>query len=623
MERLDGAAKEVIEAALRKSVPEVTTTTIQAEELSSDVGVADGVAWRLSTNGRIGARIEIEATGDYVFRARVWGKQSGGEPVLMGMYVQGEPVSAVEVWAQAEAPEVDEVVVHLEGGEEVSLRVQYLNDVWDPQRPFESIGDRDLYVDYLELEGPYGVEPGPDSESRAALLTCDPLEIGANACAREILGRVAKKAWRREASDEEIVGLLRIVDGPLSDEGVSQESFEAGLKLALRAVVLSGNFLFRPELPQAEEEHLLSDGELATRLAYFLWSSTPDERLLNLAEQGALQNPVVIESEVQRMLADPRSSALVENFSGQWLQTRKVEEKTPDPSLFEWDEQLAFEMKCETQLMFDETLREQSSALDLIDAPHTYLTARLAEHYGLQAQREASVQEQGEVGDETFVRVDLTGTERAGVLTQGSFLTVTSNPNRTSLVKRGKWVLDQLLCMPPPPPPPDVTSTVGAADAEGTLREQIEAHRASPICASCHQLMDPIGFALERFDAVGKERGEGDGEALDTSGTLFGELPFKNHGELLEILKEQPTVPGCISKKMLTYALGRGVDDTEDACTIQSVSEAFAESGYQLEALIVAIAQSSAFRMRSEAGANERGAQASAVVVEGDEGSTP
>jgi hypothetical protein len=408
--------------------------------------------------------------------------------------------------------------------------------------------------------------------------------------ARQILRTFASRAYRRPVNDIELQRLLRFVE--MAEK--NGDGFEAGLQLAMQAVLVSPHFLFRVEVDRRPDNpkaiHFVNYYEMASRLSYFLWSSMPDDELFELARKKTLRDPAVLEAQVRRMLKDPRARGLVDNFAGQWLQTRNLKDFKPDPDLFPgFDEKLRSAMLTETELFFANVLREDRSILDFIDADYTFVNERLARHYGLT----------GVKGDE-FRRVSLAGTPRGGILTQAAVLAVTSNPTRTSPVKRGKWILDNILGTPPPPPPPGVEELKDDKEAvlSGTLRQRMEQHRANPNCASCHQRMDPLGFGFENFDAVGAWRTHEGKHAIDPSGTLPGGQTFKGPAELRRILKgRQDAFARCLAEKLLTYALGRGVE-RYDRCALDQIVKNTAGGDYRFSRLVIEIVKSDPFQKR-------------------------
>ena len=444
---------------------------------------------------------------------------------------------------------------------------------------------------WISIEGPFDPQGPGDTASRQRIFTCRPAnEAETLPCAKEIVSRLARQAYRRPVDDQDVSALMAMYELGQADGG-----FESGIERAIRALLVSPSFLFRLEPDPATAEpgkpFRISDVALASRLAFFLWSSLPDDELLTAAEEGRLHDPRELERQVKRMLADRRADALVENFAGQWLELRKVSRVKPDEILFpEFDPELRFAMRQETELFFADILRRNRSVLDLLDADFTFLNERLAEHYGL-----------SDVHGSQLRRVRLTDDRRGGLLGQASVLAVTSYPNRTSVVIRGKWVLENLFGMPPPPPPPDIPELEEAAhDGEQlTLRELMTLHSQSPTCASCHVRMDPIGFALENFDAIGRWR-EKDGDVpIDASGELPGGVRFNGPGELKHVFTTvlKDAFVKTVTEKLLTYALGRGLE-YYDKPTVRAIAREGEASDYRLADLIVAVTKSMPFQMR-------------------------
>jgi len=430
------------------------------------------------------------------------------------------------------------------------------------------------------------------ASQRARILTCDPA-AGGNACAQTILAGFAGRAWRRPATADEVARLMI----PVTTAVAQGDSYEQGLALALRAVLLSPHFVFRVELdpdPTSLTPHPLGDYELASRLSYFLWSSMPDDALFASAEAGNLGDPATLAGHVTRMLADSKAQALIENFAGQWLYLRSVDMVEPDPVRFpEFDDELRAAMKQETALLFGEVAFGGLAANQLLTADFTFLNDRLASHYGLPA-----------VGSSELTRVSLAGSaQRKGLLSHASFLTFTSHPNRTSPVNRGKWVMDELLCSVIPPPPPDVDTTLveSGSTAGMSQRQILEQHRADPTCAGCHSLMDPIGLGLENYDAIGRYRTLDGTAPIDAAGALPTGEPFTGPLELADLVAARPDFASCVARKLYTYALGRAPDPSVghlDTPTLEALAQEFVESGYSLPALIAAIVQSPTFLNR-------------------------
>ncbi len=448
----------------------------------------------------------------------------------------------------------------------------------------------DPAVDYVLVGGPYEATGPGDTESRRRLFVCRPAAGDPEApCARRILTGLARRAYRRPVTEADVDPLMRLFSMGRADGG----SFDHGIEMALSGVLVSPGFLFRaPEAPPGARPgavYRLADLDLASRLSFFLWSSIPDEELLLAAAQGRLGAPDELSAQIARMLADRKARALVENFAGQWLHLRNVADWTPDPERFpHFDDGIRHAFRRETQLFLEHLIRDDGSVLALIDADYTFLNERLADFYGIDG-----------VEGGHFRRVPLAGTGRGGILTQGGVLMVTSYPTRTSPVLRGKWILENLLGAPPPPPPPDVPELEAeAGSSAGGLRAALERHRANPACAVCHARLDPLGFALENFDAVGAWRAEEDGVAVDASGALPDGTLVAGPGGLREVLldRRQEFVE-ALAEKLLTYAIGRGLDP-RDRPAVREIRRRVESNGYRFSALVAAVVDSVPFSMR-------------------------
>ncbi|MEI9976277.1 MAG: DUF1592 domain-containing protein [Ignavibacteriota bacterium] len=446
-------------------------------------------------------------------------------------------------------------------------------------------------VDRIVISGPYNATGRGDTPSRQRIFVCRPASAAEEApCAHTILAKLARRAFRRSVTDSDIQPLMAFYQ-----RGRAEGDFDHAIAKALSAMLVSPNFLFRVEKdPQGSAPgtiYHISDFALASRLSFFLWSTIPDDQLLDLAEQGKLKDPAVMQQQVRRMLDDPKSQALVDNFAGQWLYLRNLQLSRPDPDAFpEFDDSLRQAFRTETALFFQNVLREDHSVLELLDANYTFLNQRLAEHYGVP-----------NVYGAQFRKVTLTDPNRGGLLGQGSVLTVTSYPNRTSVVQRGKWILENLLGTPPPPPPANVGDLVshGKDGRPLTMREQMEQHRANPVCASCHSRMDPLGFALENYDGVGKWREKDTGNAIDASGKLPDGSTFVGPAGLKKILlsKDREEFIATATEKLLLYALGRGLEYYDEPA-VRAISRQAAKDDYRMSALITAIVNSTPFEMR-------------------------
>jgi hypothetical protein len=442
----------------------------------------------------------------------------------------------------------------------------------------------------LSITGPYEATGARETPSRRRILVCYPASAEEEEeCGSRILATLMRRAYRRPVNDDDLENPLEIYS-----EARDHDGFEAGIEAALSAVLVSPHFLFRierdPENVAPQSAYHVSDLELASRLSFFLWSSIPDDELLELAIRGELSRPGVLEHEVRRMLADDRSRSLVTNFAAQWLYLRNLDSVTPDLRLFpDFDDNLRQAFREETELFFASVLREDRSVLDLIRADYTFLNERLAKHYGIP-----------HVYGSRFRRVALDGdSHRGGLLRHGSILTVTSYATRTSPVIRGHWVLKNFLGMEPPPPPPNVpVLKENTVSANVPIRERLAQHRADPTCASCHDRMDPVGFALENFDAVGRWREFEDGKPVDAAGGFPDGSEFSGARGLEQALLKQPELfVGTMVERLLTFALGRGVEDY-DAPAIRRIVRDAAARDYRFSSLVVGIAESTPFRMR-------------------------
>ncbi|WP_281329542.1 DUF1592 domain-containing protein [Polyangium sp. 6x1] len=555
-----------------------TTLRVEAETLTGQVGAAGGEDWNLWSGGELPLTHEFPSSGKYRIAARVWGDQAGPDPVNVNLLVGGTIAGTFDVSETSANPVVVEAEADANAGTQV-VSVEFTNDYYDEA----ASADRNLHVDWMEIEGPLGVVG--ENPIRERIVVCDP--TGGAACVREILQKFAERAFRRPVTEAELDRLAGVV--ALAEQ--QGQTVDIGLEIALRAILTSPHFLFRPELdpnPNADAPaHPLDDFELASRLSYFLWSSMPDEALFAAAREGKLQDPAEIEAQVERMLADPKADALIDNFAGQWLFTRALDDHQPDYYAFPtWDDALRESMREETRLFFREFLKNDLPIPGMLTADFTYIDERLATHYGMPSP-----------GPDGFVKVTIEDPNRKGLLAQGSILTVTSYPTRTSPVKRGKWVMTQMLCTEPDAPPPGVEGLVTEEVPTGSIRQRLEIHRANPICAGCHVEMDNLGFGFENFDGIGSFRTEDLGFPVDASGELPGGKTFTGLTQLSGILAEDPRFMHCVSEKMLTYALGRG-HEPADADDLEHLTKALNDRGQRFVDLIKLVATSEPFRMR-------------------------
>ncbi|HZL58048.1 MAG TPA: DUF1592 domain-containing protein [Bryobacteraceae bacterium] len=442
----------------------------------------------------------------------------------------------------------------------------------------------------LSIAGPYDILGAGDSASRQKVFVCKPASAeDEDACAHKILATLARRAYRRPVTETDLKPLLTFYASARKEGG----SFDNGIEMSLRAMLVSPDFLFRVERDSANAApgsvHRISDLELASRLSFFIWSSIPDEELLRLAEQGKLKEEKVVDQQVARMLDDPKSKALVSNFAGQYLYLRNLASLKPDPDVFpEFDNSLRRSFDTETQMFFNAIMRENRPVTELLNAKFTFVNQRLADFYGIP-----------NVYGPQFRRVELTDPNRGGILGQGSLLMVTSYPNRTSVVQRGKWVLENLLGTPPPPPPQNFSLDESHKEGKVSMRQALEAHRANPVCASCHSRMDPIGFALENFDGIGEWRDKDGGFPIDASGKLPDGTTFTGAAGLKQLLatKYRDEFISTFTEKMMTYALGRGLE-SYDRPAIRAIMRDAAKQNDTIPSLIESIVKSPQFQMR-------------------------
>ena len=578
-----------------------------------------------ATHGGLAARHAFSLDGDYVFRIRLQRSDIGGtirgniaereyhielrvdhalvERLTVGGAFAGQVRYALS--GGGIAPPDDDVVhqqvalYNQTADEDLEVRLpvragtRLVSAAFTDTAPSASAGVGDNVVGgiaSLEIHGPYGGKVPGETPSRRRVLVCRPSgPHDEEPCARSIMGTLARRAYRRPVTDVDLAPLMEIFE-----IGRAAGGFETGIARALEALLSMPAFLMRAEVDPAGAPagtiYPLSDVELASRLAFFLWRSIPDEALLDAAVRGRLRDPVVLERQTRRMLADRRAARWMNDFLGQWLQVRNLQTMVPDPVRFPgYDSTLRDALLKETELFFESQVREDRSVLDLLRADYTFLNARLAEHYGIEG-----------VHGSHFRRVPLADPARSGLLGHGSVLTATSYADRTSVVLRGKWVLETLLGSPPPPPPanvPPLPENDGRREP-ASLRERMEQHRANPVCATCHANMDPLGFALENFDAIGRWR-ESDGGAPIDSAITWRDTAIDSPKAFREALLRQgeDELLRTIAEKLLTYALGRGVDYL-DAPTVRQIVRDAARDDYRWSSLVLGIVRSAPFQQR-------------------------
>lgn len=578
-ELYERAAEQTIELALSSTGGGGEAQRQEAEDVGGTAGSeCCGGFWALSSNGEIASPFSIEGGGEHEVVVRAYGQQAGPDLPHMVVSIDGAVVDELDVSATSDAPAEHVVATSLDAGNH-TVTVAFTNDFYDA----DAGADRNLYVDWVEVR-PLGGTPG---SIRDKVLTCEPTAGQEAECAEEIVRTFGKRAWRRPLEPGEIDGLVDLAMAAIG-EG---QSFEQAISLSLKALLVSPYFLFRVEIdpdPTSLSPHPLGDHELASRLSYFLWSSMPDDELMALADAGALGDVEVLEAQVGRMLADERAESLVANFAGQWLYLRNLASPiAKDYDAYpDFDEALQESMRTESEMFFRTFVTEPRSLRELLTADDTFIDARLAEHYGLPVPE-----------GEGFSRISLEGTARRGLLMQAGLMSVLSHSVTTSPVKRGKWVLEQLMCINPPPPPPGVEIPPLEPEVGGTMREQLEQHRADPTCAACHSMMDPIGLGLENFDAIGRYREVDAGVTIDASGVLPTGERFDDGLQMVDILAASDDFVACAASKTLTYALGREPGISDIPYVEQIVTE-LSTSDMTLEQLLVAVVKSDTFRMR-------------------------
>ncbi|EDY19458.1 Protein of unknown function DUF1592 [Chthoniobacter flavus Ellin428] len=544
-------------------------------------------------------KLDLPAAGQYDVKLVVESQKVGGEAPKLEWKLDGQLLRTIELSGRKDFKEQIKGVLQIAKPGEHTLMMHVANPMAGGEMKTASTttakkgadkgekeDKRTFTVRQILLLSPPQPVKAPESQYR--IFKAGGGQPKLELAARAIIQNFGTHAFRRPLSNTEIDRFMWIY----KQAGIKGGNFEQSVQTALTAILVSPHFLFRGELqPQPDNPQVatqITEYALASRLSYFLWSTMPDDELFSEAEHGTLRKNLA--AEVKRMLADPKSSALVENFGGQWLQIRNLKLVQPDAKTFPaWDQALATAMERETEMLFETIMHEDRSVLDFIGANYTFVNERLARHYGIQG-----------VEGEAFVKVPLPPDRVGGILGQGSYLTITSNPTRTSPVKRGKYVLENILGTPPPPPPPQVPDLDDKARAElhGTLRQKMEQHRTDPVCASCHARMDPIGFGLEQFDGVGMRRTQDDGAAIDPTGQLVSGEKFAGPEELQKILltTKRPDFLRCISEKMLTYALGRGLE-YYDRVTIEKISASL-EKNPNFSNLIMEVVDSVPFQMR-------------------------
>jgi hypothetical protein len=555
-------------------------------------GSFDGTRFTFASNGKITFDEQAPWTGKYSLEMGMAGSAAEGQYPKLVVSVDGKKVYEVTVETESpDRPASFSIPLRLRNGKR-TIELAFVNDKYIEAKNGAPAQDTNLFIYDVKMMGQKAPEPVLESEYPAfhKEMVKDAVPSASRSvldAASEVLRKIASRAYRRPVTEDELRRLAGLV-AEVVEEG---DSYEAGLQMAVTAILVSPHFLFKIEdnsTKVGQEFPLLTEFELATRLSYFLWSSTPDRELLSLAAKGQLRQPDQLKQQIERMIRDERARDFVRNFAGQWLTLRKLDSFVPSDIVFpEWNEEIRDLAKTETYLLFLYVMRENLSILRLLDADYSFMNQKLASFYGVP----------GVQGDK-FQKVSLKGQKRLGLLTHASILAVTSNPTRTSPVKRGKWILDNILGTPPPPAPPGVPE-LEKGELVGTLRQQLEQHRANAACASCHKLMDPLGLALENYDAVGKWRTQDRGQPIDASAELPTGEKIRNPGELIRVLRDQKSdkFVRTLTEKLLIYGIGRGLE-YYDRCAVDKILAATSKNDYQFRELIYEVVVSDPFQRK-------------------------
>lgn len=578
-ELYERAAEGLIHEAMEIPITDAGVWQIEAEEALASVGAATSEGWNLYTNGEVYQTIELPYDGQYTFSARVHGQQAGPDLPHMNLTLDQAPVAMFDVDAVQNGAQVYEITIDATAGVH-KFAVEFTNDYYDE----DLMEDRNLIVDWFKVEGPNNLPQG-DNPQRTRIMICDPDTDGEESCLRAILKAFAGRAWRRPVTGAELDQLMKFI----AEAKGAGDTWEAGLRVALQATLVSPYFVYRVELDPAPTDltpHPLGDHELASRLSYFLWSSMPDDVLLAAADDGLLQDPIELEAQARRMLGDARARALIDNFAGQWWLIRNIAVAFKDVALYpQWNDAMRASMRTEIELFADDFFAADRDMLDMLTATDTRVDATLAAHYGIE----------GAFGPE-FVPVEFGDLPFQGILNKAGLMTVLSHADHTSPVKRGKWVLESLLCQAPPPPPPGVDTKLEPIEGK-TQREILEAHREKPECVSCHVTMDPLGFGLEHYDPLGAWRDLDNGLPIDATGTLPSGTPFVDGLEMQTLISDEPDFLRCVARKTFIYALGRALG-LDDLPYLDDIVADFAADDRRFSDLAVSLVTSEPFRMR-------------------------
>lgn len=593
MEKYFAAAEQISEEAINADAnSKGIATPIELDRVNATEAVkpfGEGGKYFIS-NGALNFQVKAEKPGEYRVQVRAWGDQGGDEPARMKIEIAGQPEKVIDVKAIRTSPGSYEVIVPLEKAAELPVKISFINDAYVEKKDGKAGYDRNLLVESIQWVGPAPKDKPILSDFHKRTFACHPDGDHADDCSRKIISKLTERAYRRPPRSEEIGRLTDL----FNQSRRAGETFESGIQLALKAMLISPHFLFKMEADPGYNFNApvrkLSDYELATRISYFLHSTMPDDELYDLARSGRLQMDGNLEKQITRMLRSQKINQFVEQFGMQWLQLRNLQNIGFDRKRFpSFDGGLRRDFMVETRQFLGYVIREDRSVLELLDADYTFVNENLAKHYGI-----------NDVQGRQFRKVSVDkASGRGGLITQASILAVTSNPTRTSPVKRGRWILEQILGTPPPAPPPNVPE-LKADDAElsGTLRQKMEQHRKDPACANCHAKMDPLGFGLENFDAVGSWRTIDGKDMIDSSGELPSGEKFSGPAELKKILMGRKTeFVRNLVEKMLIYSLGRGLE-SNDQCAVEEIAKSVEKDGYKFSRIVMEIVLSEPFQKR-------------------------
>jgi len=608
------AAGKISRLAVGDPSAGATEATYKLPRTASQMEHVEGAPF--GTRGGISIVHHFPADGQYIFKMMLHGSPTGqlygaavkGEQIEIS--IEGDRVALLDIDPMMDESDpngmnIESPPVAIKAGPHRVSAVflqRFESPVDDLMAPIDhTLADTTIGTDYgvkalphlreFRINGPHNVTGISDTVSRRKVFTCRPTSAeDERPCAQKIVSELAAKAYRRPLNEMDLEGLMSFYE-----TGAAEGDFESGVRTALQAILASPHFVFRleeaPEAIDAGAIHRLNDLELASRLSFFLWATVPDEELVKLASQGLLSDPALLDRQVERLLADPRSEALATRFASQWLRLQDLEKIDPDYLFYPlYDDTLASALKRETELFFENLVQEDRSVLEILTADYTFVNERLARHYGIP-----------NVTGSQFRRVELEGESRRGILGHGSILTLTSVADRTSPVIRGKWILEVLLGSPPPPPPPNVPDLAATMDqASGrtlSVREAMELHRSNPACTSCHKVIDPLGLALENFDATGAWRIKDNGVPVDASGELYDGTPLDGPAGLRQaLMKYQNVFLGSFTESLMTYALGRRVE-YYDMPTVRAIAREAGANDYRISSFIKGIVGSPAFQM--------------------------